>query len=44
MKLKENEKLIKEYDKFYLIEVKCNNGNTYKTTKREWRTKKINGS
>ena len=33
MELKENEKLIKEYDKFYLIEVKCDNGNTYKTTK-----------
>ena len=33
MELKENEKLIKEYDKFYLIEVKWNNGNTYKTRK-----------
>jgi len=30
--LKQNERLIKEYDKFLLIEVKCPHGKSYKTT------------
>lgn len=32
MRLRKNEKLVKEYKKYYLIEVECPNGATYRTT------------
>lgn len=35
-KLKANEKFIKEYPCFYLIEVACPNGSTYKDTIPKW--------
>lgn len=38
-KLKPNEKIIKEYDRYILVEVKCLNGNTYKTTIDKWTSK-----
>lgn len=41
-KLKPNEKLIKEYDRYILIEVKCPNGSTYKTTIDKWTSKDEN--
>lgn len=31
-KLKSNERLIKEYEKFVLVEVTCENGMKYRTT------------
>ena len=31
-KLKANEKIIKEYDRYILIEVACPKGNSYRTT------------
>lgn len=40
--LKPNEKLIKEYDRYILIEVKCPNGSTYKTTIDKWTSKDEN--
>ena len=38
-KLKPNEKLIKEYDRYILVEVKCPNGSSYKTTIDKWEQK-----
>ncbi len=38
-KLKPNEKIIKEYDRYILVEVKCPNGNSYKTTIDKWTSK-----
>ena len=38
-KLKPNERLIKEYEKFILIEVACPHGESYRTTIDKW-TKK----
>lgn len=35
-KLKPNEKIVKEYDLFYLIEVTCNNGTKYRITLDKW--------
>lgn len=41
-KLKPNERLIKEYDRYILIEVKCPKGSTYKTTIDKWTSKDKN--
>ena len=38
-KLKPNEKIIKEYDRYILVEVKCPNGNSYKTIIDKWTSK-----
>lgn len=38
-KLKSNEKIIKEYEKFILIEVTCENGAKYRTTIDKWTQK-----
>mgnify|MGYP004546950417 FL=1 len=38
-KLKPNEKIIKEYDRYILVEVKCPNGSSYKTTIDKWTSK-----
>ncbi len=38
-KLKPNEKIIKEYELFILIEVACPHGNSYKTTIDKWTSK-----
>lgn len=38
-KLKPNEKIIKEYDRFVLIEVACPYGNSYRTTIDKWTSK-----
>lgn len=38
-KLKSNEKIIKEYEKFILIEVTCENGAKYRTTIDKWEPK-----
>ena len=38
-KLKSNEKRIKEYEKFILIEVTCENGAKYRTTIDKWTQK-----
>lgn len=35
-KLKPNEKIIKEYDRYILIEVACPHGNSYRTTIDKW--------
>lgn len=35
-KLKSNEKIIQEYEKFILIEVTCENGAKYRTTIDKW--------
>lgn len=35
-KLKPNERIIKEYDKFILIEVMCPHGLSYRTTIDKW--------
>lgn len=35
--LKSNEKIIKEYDQFVLIEVVCPHGNCYRTTIDKWK-------
>lgn len=53
-KLKPNEKKIKEYDRFVLIEVACPHEQSYKTTIDKWESKdeakvsighhKLNGS
>ena len=40
-KLKSNEKIIKEYEKFILIEVTCENGAKYRTTIDKWTPKNI---
>ncbi len=38
-KLKPNEKIIKEYDRYILIEVACPHGNSYRTTIDKWTSK-----
>ena len=38
-KLKSNEKIIQEYEKFILIEVTCENGAKYRTTIDKWTQK-----
>lgn len=38
-KLKPNEKKIKEYDRFVLIEVLCPNNQSYRTTIDKWEQK-----
>lgn len=38
-KLKSNEKFIKEYNKFILIEVLCPNNKRYRTTIDKWTSK-----
>ena len=40
-KLKSNEKIIKEYEKFILIEVTCENGAKYRTTIDKWTPKNV---
>ena len=40
-KLKSNEKEIKEYDRFILIEVSCPNNQKYRTTIDNWEAKDI---
>lgn len=37
--LKSNEKIIKEYEKFVLIEVTCEDGAKYRTTVDKWTPK-----
>lgn len=32
MRLRQNERLVKEYNKYYLIEVECPNNEKYRTT------------
>ena len=43
-KLKPNEKIIKEYERFILIEVACPHGNSYKTTISKWERKDFNNN
>ena len=43
-KLKPNEKIIKEYERFILIEVACPYGNSYKTTISKWEQKDFNNN
>lgn len=38
-KLKANERIIKEYDRYILIEVACPHGNSYRTTIDKWTSK-----
>lgn len=38
-KLKPNEKIIKEYDRYILIKVACPHGNSYRTTIDKWEQK-----
>ena len=38
-KLNANEKIIKEYESFVLIEVTCENGAKYRTTIDKWTSK-----
>lgn len=38
-KLKANERIIKEYDRYILIEVACPHGNSYRTTIDKWEQK-----
>ena len=40
-KLKSNKKIIKEYEKFILIEVTCENGAKYRTTIDKWTPKNV---
>ena len=43
-KLKPNEKIIKEYERFILIEVACPYGRSYKTTIDKWERKDFNNN
>ena len=40
-KLKSNEKIIKEYERFILIEVTCPNNQKYRTTIDKWTSRDI---
>lgn len=39
--LKANEKILKEYERFILIEVKCPNNQKYRTTIDKWTPKDV---